>query len=200
MTIVWYHGEFTDRIFLLKPSVDKNLWIRTISRGENWREVWIRHCRRFPQHEHFSRSRPLHYFLRLFSSHVLLAVITLFLETLAFYHVNDVKIHTSEQQPKDLGSHFKNWPLDPPCGSKFILISILLNWGPPRLYFVFATPERRSFDTPAYREQCCWAPQRGSHCFYMSAYRDAMTKNIKTQILHKSYEKKYKTKDKKRAR
>ena len=48
--------------FLLKPNVDKNLWIRTISRGENWREVWIRHCRRFPQHEHFSRSRPLHCF------------------------------------------------------------------------------------------------------------------------------------------
>ena len=45
-------------------------------------------------------------FLRLFSSHVLLAVITLFLQTLAFYHVNDVKIHTSEQQLKDLGSHF----------------------------------------------------------------------------------------------
>ena len=44
-------------------------------------------------------------FLRLFSSHVLLAVITLILQTLAFYHVNDVKIHTSEQQLKDLGSH-----------------------------------------------------------------------------------------------
>ena len=48
--------------FLLKPNVDKNLWIRTISRGENWREVWIRHCRRFSQHEHFSKSRPLHCF------------------------------------------------------------------------------------------------------------------------------------------
>ena len=34
----------------------------------------------------------------------MLAVITLFLQTLAFYHVNDVKIHTSEQQLKDLGS------------------------------------------------------------------------------------------------
>ena len=43
---------------------DKNLWIQTISRGKNWREVWIRHCRRFPhcQHEHFSRSRPLQCF------------------------------------------------------------------------------------------------------------------------------------------
>ena len=35
---------------------------------------------------------------------------------------------------------------------------------------------------------------------FISAYRDAMTKNIKTQILHKSYEKKYKNKNKKRAR
>ena len=41
---------------------------------------------------------PYTLFLRLFSSHVLLAVITLFLQTLAFYHVNDVKIHTSEQE------------------------------------------------------------------------------------------------------
>ena len=48
--------------FLLKPNVDKILWIQTISRGENWREFWIRHFRRFPQHEHFSRSRPLHCF------------------------------------------------------------------------------------------------------------------------------------------
>ena len=62
MTIVWYHGEFTDRIFYWSPTWTKNLWIRTISRGENWREVWIRPCRRFPQHEHFSRSRPLHCF------------------------------------------------------------------------------------------------------------------------------------------
>ena len=44
--------------------------------------------------------------LRIFSSHVLLAVITLFLQTPAFYHVDDVKIRTSEQQLKDLGSHF----------------------------------------------------------------------------------------------
>ena len=44
--------------FLLKPNVDKILWIRTISTGENWREVWIRHCQRVPQYEHFCRSRP----------------------------------------------------------------------------------------------------------------------------------------------
>ena len=81
--------------FLLKPNEDKNLWIRTISRDENWRPAWT-----FLQVE----TRTL--FLCLFSSYVLLGVITLFLQTLAFYHVNDVKIHTSEQQLKDLGSHF----------------------------------------------------------------------------------------------
>ena len=32
--------------------------------------------------------------------------ITLFLQMLTFYHVNDVKIHISEQHLKDLGSHF----------------------------------------------------------------------------------------------
>ena len=52
-------------------------------------------------------------FLRLSSSYVLLAVITLFLQTLVFYHVNDVKIHTSEQQLKDLGSHFEKSAFGP---------------------------------------------------------------------------------------
>ena len=41
-------------------------------------------------------------------------------------------------------------------------------------------------------------PLREDLIAFMSAYRDAMTKNIKTQILHKSYEKIYK--NKKRAR
>ena len=43
-------------------------------------------------------------------------------------------------------------------------------------------------------------PLREDLIAFMSADRDAMTKNIKTQILHKSYEKKYKNKNKKRAR
>ena len=54
-------------------SVESPTWIRTISRGDNWREDWIRLCRWFPQHEHFSRSRPLQCFTSLFSSHVFLA-------------------------------------------------------------------------------------------------------------------------------
>ena len=41
-------------------------------------------------------------------------------------------------------------------------------------------------------------PLREDLIAFMSAYRDAM--NIRTQILHKSYEKKYKNKNKKRAR
>ena len=136
-------------------------------------------------------------FLRLFSSHVLLAVITLFLQTLAFYHVNDVKYIHLKNSWRIYDKIFKNRPLDPPCGSKFILIWILLIWRHRVYHFVFATPVRRSVDTPAYRGRCCWATQRGSDCFYVSAYRDAMTKNIKTQILHKSYEKKNtKTKNK----
>ena len=36
---------------------------------------------------------------------------------------------------------------------------------------------RRSFDTPAYRGQSCWANLEGLIAF-MSAYRDAMTNNI----------------------
>ena len=38
-------------------------------------------------------------------------------------------------------------------------------------------------------------PLREDLIAFMSAYRDAMTKNIKTQILHKSYEKNTKTKN-----
>ena len=41
-------------------------------------------------------------------------------------------------------------------------------------------------------------PLREDLIAFMSAYRDAMTKNIKTQILHKSYEKKYKNKQRAR--
>ena len=37
-------------------------------------------------------------------------------------------------------------------------------------------------------------PLREDLIAFMSAYRDAMTKNINIQILHKSYEKKYNTK------
>ena len=48
--------------FSIEAQLGQKPLIRRISRGENWREVWIRHCRRFPQHEHFSRSRPLHSF------------------------------------------------------------------------------------------------------------------------------------------
>ena len=39
-------------------------------------------------------------------------------------------------------------------------------------------------------------PLREDLIAFMSAYRDAMTKNITTQILHKSYEKNAKTKTK----
>ena len=52
--------------------------------------------------------------------------ITLFSQALAFYHVSHVN-HTSEQHLNDL----------PPCGSKFILISLLLNLAPPRLITSF---------------------------------------------------------------
>ena len=49
--------------FLLKPNTDKHLWIRISSESVEVRtDAWIRYCQRFPQHEHFSRSRPLHCF------------------------------------------------------------------------------------------------------------------------------------------
>jgi len=40
-SIVCYHVEFNNRIFYSKPTLDKYLWIQTISRGEKWHKVWI---------------------------------------------------------------------------------------------------------------------------------------------------------------
>ena len=45
-------------------------------------------------------------------SRLLRGFITLLLQTLAFYYVNDEKIHTSEHM-KDLGSHFLETALGP---------------------------------------------------------------------------------------
>ena len=105
MTIVWYDGEFTDRIFYWSPTwtktseFEQSVEVKTDVKSESGI------VQGFPS-MNISPVETRTLFLRLFSSHVLLAVITLFLQTLAFYHVNDVKIHTSEQQLKDLGSHF----------------------------------------------------------------------------------------------
>ena len=129
-------------------------------------------------------------FLRLSSSHVLLAVITLFLQTLAFYHVNDVKVHTSEQQLKDLGSHFEKSAFGP---SVWIQVHIDIN---------FTKLGATAFIISFLRIRCgahlihqptaddVVEPLRENLIAFMSAYRDAMTKNLKTQILHKSYERK----------
>ena len=105
MTIVSYHGEFTNRIFYWSPAwtktseFEQSVEVRTDAKSNptlsKVSPAWT-----------FLQVETPTLFLRLFSSHVLSAVITLSLQPLAFYHVNDVKIHTSEQQLKDLGSHF----------------------------------------------------------------------------------------------
>ena len=130
----------------------------------------------------------------------MLAVITLFLQTLAFYHVNDVKIRTSEQQLKDLGSHFQTSAFGP---SVWIQIHIDID---------FTKLGAAAFIISFLRLRCgahlihqptaanVVEPLREDLIAFMFSYRDAMTKNIRTQILHKSYEKTYKNKNKKRAR
>ena len=61
MTIVWYHGEFTDRIFYWSPTCTKtsefeqSVKVRTDAKSESGIGEL-----RFPHCEHFSRSRPLH--------------------------------------------------------------------------------------------------------------------------------------------
>ena len=153
------------KFFCWKPNVDKYLWIRTFSRGENWREVWIRPCRWFPQHEHFSRSTPLHCFHVFSRLMTCQRVITLFLQTLAFYYVDDVKIHTSEHM-KDLGSHFLKTAFGP---SVWIQIHINIDFtkfgATTFIISFFATPVGCSFDTPAYRGQSCWANWEGLIAF-----------------------------------
>ena len=61
---------FTDCFFLLRvvsfcfhaPRDSPESQATFVSQPVNREEVWIRHCRRFPYHEQFSRSRPLHSF------------------------------------------------------------------------------------------------------------------------------------------
>ena len=94
-------------------------------------------------------------------------VITLFLQTLAFYYVNDVKIHTSENL-KDLGSYFlKKRPLNPPCGSKIILISILPNLAPPRLSFRFCDSGAMLILHNGQPPTTLLSQLRGSYCLYV---------------------------------
>ena len=112
MTIVWYHGEFTDRIFYWSPAwtktseFEQSVEVRTDAKSESGIFEGFPSMNISPGRDPFT-------VLRLSSSHVLLAVITLFLQTLAFYHVNDVKIHTFEQQLKDLGAHFEKSAFGP---------------------------------------------------------------------------------------
>ena len=128
----------------------------------------------------------------------MLAVITLFLQTLAFYHVNDVKIHTSEQQLKDLGAHFEKSAFGPSVwiqihvdidftklgANAFIILFLRLRCGAHLIHqpTVDNVVEPLREDLIAFSYVCI------PRCY----------KNIKTQMLHKSYEKKYK--NKKRAR
>ena len=126
-------------------------------------------------------------FLVSLSSHVLLAVITLFLQTLAFYHVNDVKIHTSEQL-KDLGSHFEKSAFGP---SVWIQIHIDIDFLGAIASIISLSRLRcgaHLIHQPTADNVV--EPLRENLIAFMSAYRDAMTKNLKTQILHKSYERK----------
>ena len=111
-------------------------------------------------------------------SRLMLAIITLFLQTLAFYHVNECKntsTWTTAEGSRITFLKIGLWTLRVgPNSYWYRFYSIRLH---RVCHFVFATPVRRSFDTPGYRGQCCWATQRGLIAF-MSAYRDAMTKSI----------------------
>ena len=102
------------------------------------------------------------------SSHVLLAgyypVLT---DACILLIVNDVKIHTSENL-KDLGSYFlKKRPLNPPCGSKIILISILPNLAPPRLSFRFCDSGAMLILYNGQPPTTLLSQLRGSYCLYV---------------------------------
>ena len=175
---------------LVESSVNKYLLILTISRGENWREVWIRPCRRFAQHEDFSKSRPLTDFTSFLVSRLVSGFITLFSQALAFYHVSHVN-HTSEQHLNDLGSHFLKTAFGPSVWIQIHIIAFTKLGATAPYHVVFATPVRRSFDTPAYRGQLLVEPTesrelRGPYCFCVCISR-SRDKDIKIQILRRTY-------------
>ena len=151
-------------------SVESPTWIRTISRGDNWREDWIRLCRWFPQHEHFSRSRPLQCFhVSFLVSRLLSGFITLLLQTLAFYYVNDVKIHTSEHL-NDLGSHFLETALGPSVWIQTHINIDFTKFGASRLSFRFCDSGAALIWDNGLRT-ILLIQLRGSCCFYVCISR-----------------------------
>ena len=173
MIIVWYHGEFTYRIFYWSPTCTKtsefeqSVEVTTDAKSESGIVEIFHSMNISPGRDSYT----------VFTSFLVSLLVS------GYYPVlTDACIHI-----------FKNRPLEPACGSNSYWYRFYLIRCQCVYHFVFATPLRRSFDTTAYRGQCCWATHRGSYCFDVSAYRDAMTKNIKTDILHKSYEKNIKT-------
>ena len=91
MAIVWYHGEFTDRIFYGSPAwtktseFEQSVEVRTDAKSESGIVQGFSSMNISPGRDPYTAFTSF-----LVSDHVLLAVITLFLQTLAFYHVNDV--------------------------------------------------------------------------------------------------------------
>ena len=81
--------------------------------------------------------------------------------------------------------------MDPPCGSKFIYIDIdFTKVGATAFIISFLRLRCGAHLIHQPTADSVVEPLTEDLIAFMSAYRDAMTKNIKTQILHKSCEKK----------
>ena len=149
-SIVWYHGEFTDRIFYWKPKVELNssqfeqsVEVRTDTKSESGLvEGFLR--------TNFSPDRdPYNVFTSFRISRLVSRSLLCSYRRLKYkcVHLNNIW--------RSRITFFLKQLLDSPCGSKFILI--LLNLAPPSLSLRFSTPVRHSFNTPAYRGQSWWA-------------------------------------------
>ena len=81
--------------------------------------------------------------------------------------------------------------MDPPCGSKFIYIDIdFTKLGATAFIISFLRLRCGAHLIHQPTADSVVEPLTEDLIAFMSAYRDAMTKNIKTQILHKCCEKK----------
>ena len=114
MTIVWYHRECTDRIFYWSPTwtktseFEESVEVRTDAKSESGI------VKGFPS-MNISPSRDPY---TVFTSFLVSRLVSCYYSVLTLHSTTLRRIQDHI---------FKNRPLDPPCGSKFMLISILIN-------------------------------------------------------------------------
>ena len=152
MTIVWYHGEFTDRIFYWSPTwtktseFEQSVEVRTDAKSESGIVEGFPSMNISPSRDPYT----------VFTSFLVSRLVSCYYSVLTLHSTTLRRIQDHI---------FKNRPLDPPCGSKFILVSILLNSAPTRLSCRFWDSGAALIWYTSLPRTVLFSTQRGSYCF-----------------------------------